>query len=109
MISIDAVSNCIEHLIRLYTTTFGGKLEGRYKISRFNLAKLCGKEFINDKDIEFLTEVAAAKGLVIIYLGHEFAILDNKIPRGYRDVPKWLMDEMVEDYNRLLGYKDKNE
>lgn len=81
-------------LARLYGEEFGGKANGRFKITRNDLAVISGRSQIKQGAIDQISEYLSDEhGLQMIDLGDEFPIIKISILRKYRGVPSRLINE----------------
>jgi hypothetical protein len=77
-----------EVLAELYGTRFGGKANGRYRISKKELSSVCGKQYIKQSSIDEITEELLVEyDIAMVELEGEFSIIKASILRGYRSVP----------------------
>lgn len=74
-------------LKELFEIKYGGKEQGRFKISIDNLLELSGHTLFTRSFIEELEAQAAEEGIMLINIGSFYAIMELSILKGYRNVP----------------------
>lgn len=77
-------------LKRLYSSTFGGKTGGRYKISRDDLKRLAGREPLKaDFVFNLMAEAEVEHSIKIIELagGRYFGVIEEAKMLAWRSVP----------------------
>lgn len=77
-------------LKRLYTSTFGGKSLGRYKISREDLKRLAGREQLKeDFVLKLMAEADVEHSIRVIELagGRFFGVIEEAKMLAWRSVP----------------------
>ena len=77
-------------LKRLYMSTFGGKNQGRYKISRDDLKRLAGREQLKaDFVFKLMAEAEVEHSIKIIELagGRFFGVIEEAKMLAWRSVP----------------------
>ncbi len=79
--SIAAVS---EQLARLYTKQFGGKPNGRFRISTKLLRKLARRKRLYEDDIRDLTRAMLERGFVLIDMDGFFVVMSANTFVNYR-------------------------
>ena len=80
------VKQAAERLIGLYGQRFGGKNEGRYRISAKNLRRLCQRRRLSDECRRNLAEEMFENGFVLIDLETFFAVTRASTFTNYRRV-----------------------
>ncbi len=75
-----------QHLANLYRKSFGGKENGRFRISSKQVKELLGKKRIYADDIEQLTRAVLEQGYVLIDMESFFVLLSAKTFVNYRRV-----------------------
>lgn len=78
---IDATTDI---LASLYARNFGGKVSGRYRISRKIVGGLLGRRRIYADDIQNLTRAMLEKGFVLIDMDSFFVVLGAGSFANYR-------------------------
>ncbi|MDO9528556.1 MAG: hypothetical protein Q7J27_05265 [Syntrophales bacterium] len=86
----------------IFNEKFGGKEKGRYRISRADLLKIANEKTFNDDNIKKIQTNIQKKGFVLVDLGSEFAIIDDKSMYNYRKVTK----KIVAEYAEKMGEKE---
>jgi hypothetical protein len=97
------VSEVVDDLITLYTEKFGGKSQGRYKISKENLAHLSAR--VNLQIDGFISPVrdgmlVEGYGFIRNYdeEGNEsYIIIKNSVFKNYREVPLRLIRKCIKE------------
>ena len=79
--SISAVS---EQLTRLYSKQFGGKPNGRFRISTKLLRKLARRKRLYEDDIRDLTRAMLERGFVLIDMDGFFVVMSANTFVNYR-------------------------
>jgi hypothetical protein len=77
-------------LKRLYASTFGGKSQGRYKISRDDLKRLAGREQLKaDFIFKLMAEAEVEHAIKVIELagGRFFGVIEEAKMLAWRSVP----------------------
>jgi len=74
------------HLANLYTKSFGGKPNGRFRLSSKQVRELLGRKRIYPDDIEKLTRAAFEIGFVVIDMDSFFVVLSANAFVNYRRV-----------------------
>lgn len=74
------------HLSSLYGKSFGGKSNGRYRLSSKQLREMLGRKRLYEDDIEQLTRAALEAGLVLINMDSFFVVLSANTFVNYRRV-----------------------
>ena len=85
---MDAIVNS---LIEFYFADFGGKVKGRYFLSRNCFLDLCSKTYLRQDFLDNLQDVLASKGFLLIDVGKGFVLFELPILMNYRSVPKKLI------------------
>ncbi len=93
-IYIDVV---VSKLQKIFSIDFGGKRNGRFKISYQRLQQISGRAILNESFMERLLDCAFANGITIINLGNEFSIIETSILSGYRNVPQGIVDKILKE------------
>lgn len=89
----EAVADCLKSI---YDEEFGGKLRGRYVISRPDLRELSGRKGrLEDPVIAQIILFSLELGLVVTDIGDEFSVVEVDVQRGYRKVPGRLIAEYL--------------
>lgn len=95
------IEEVVDDLITLYTEKFGGKLKGRYKISRENLAHLSVRVSLQEVIIDKIRVMMLEEGYSFIKVfdedGTSYIIIDNKIFTNYREVPLRLIRQCIKE------------
>lgn len=73
-------------LTSLYGKSFGGKSNGRYRLSAKQLRELLGRKRLYEDDIEQLTRAALEAGLVLVNMDSFFVVLSANTFVNYRRV-----------------------
>ncbi|MBL6991354.1 MAG: hypothetical protein ISR65_16340 [Bacteriovoracaceae bacterium] len=84
---------------KIYEMEFGGKPNGRFKISYQRMQQITGKTIIDQVFLNQLLDCSFSSGLTVINLGHEFAIIETGVLTGYRNVPQGVIDKVVKEKN----------
>ncbi len=77
-------------LKRLFTSTFGGKSQGRYKISRDDLKRLAGREQLRDDFVfKLMAEAEVEHSIKVIEIagGRYFGVIEVAKMLAWRSVP----------------------
>ncbi len=91
-VSVDAV---IEILKEIGKSSFGGKPNGRFKISYQRMQQIAGVVVLSDSFISFLSEHCLRHGISITNLENEFAVLDSSILTRFRNVPQSVIEKIL--------------
>jgi hypothetical protein len=73
-------------LASLYGKSFGGKSNGRFRLSSKQLREMLGRKRLYEDDIEQLTRAALEAGLVLINMDSFFVVLSANTFVNYRRV-----------------------
>jgi hypothetical protein len=93
MKTLEEIASILNDIYQLY---FGGKQQARFIISLKRLTQLWNKKVIYDHDIDQLNELMLENhGKLIINLGDEIAVINERIVRNYREVPKKIINEYL--------------
>jgi len=90
--SAEEMANFIEGI---YEKKFGGKSRGRFQITRSAFRQLSGRRKLHDSFIEEVTEEALELGYVLVSFGDAIAIIEEKVMRSYRNVPKSILNDYL--------------
>ncbi|WP_417809283.1 hypothetical protein [Thioclava sp.] len=74
------------HLANLYTKSFGGKPNGRFRLSSKQVKELLGRKRIYPDDVVQLTRAAFEIGFVVIDMDSFFVVLSANAFVNYRRV-----------------------
>ena len=85
----------IQILKQISTSHFGGKPNGRFKISYQRMQQITGVIIINDDFVRLLTEQCLKYGISLINLGNEFAVMNLTILTGFRNVPQSVIEKVI--------------
>lgn len=83
-----------EALEQIYESAFGGKKRGRYQISRPRLRALSQRGRLEDTIVHQIKAAAFERGLEMIDVGDDFAVIGVHVMRNYRKVPQRLIREL---------------
>ena len=75
-------------LAEMYSTEFGGKASGRYRIPRKLLADLTGRRRLYAEDVTALTRALFEQGYVLIDMESFFVVMSANAFVNYRRVSK---------------------
>ena len=75
-----------EMLAQGYDMKFGGKLRGRYKITRRLFKKLLGRQVLKEAVVYDISEELFDLGYVLMDLGDDFAVLELSVVENYRGI-----------------------
>lgn len=93
MLSFEEISDL---LAQLYECEFNGKPNGRFRITRPVLAKLSGREYIEQASIREVGRWLSEKhGLLMIDMHDEFPIIKCSILRRYRKATSRVLEEVL--------------
>ncbi len=82
-------------LAQLYELAFGGKQNGRYRISRKFLHEIAGRRKISDDFLRDVAEEVFEAGFILIDLGTYIAVLNQSLTNNYRHVTKNAVAEIL--------------
>ncbi len=82
----DPIQETADYLVSLYAKRFGGKDQGRYRISDKLFRKLSGRRRLYEEDIIALTRAMFERGYVLIDMGSFFVVLSANTFVNYRRV-----------------------
>lgn len=75
-----------DRLARLYDLSFGGKKQGRFRISAKLFYTLAGRRRLYEDDIRLIAKELAERGFVLIDMGTYFSVLTAATASSYRRV-----------------------
>ena len=73
-------------LVTLYSEAFGGKTNGKFRISRKFLRQICGRRHLPPAFLEAVTDSLFESGFVLIDLETHFAVISQPNFNSYRRV-----------------------
>ena len=82
-------------LASIYKKNFGEQNQGRYQISREQLAEISQRQIIHDSYIEEVNIMLLEHGYILVNLGYYFVVLNQKSISNLRKIPQSLIDEHV--------------
>ncbi len=82
-------------LKEFFDKPFGGKQNGRYKITKVAFRKLCERKRVPPSFIKDVIDEAYEIDIAVIELGDDFAVNEAKKLRGQRRLPVAILNEMV--------------
>ncbi len=82
-------------LVGLYELEFGGKQNGRYRISRKFLHQVAGRKKISDGFLSDIAEEVYEAGFILVDLGAYVAVINQSLTRNYRHVTKNAVAEIM--------------
>jgi len=85
----------VELLKEVFKQDFGGKENGRYKISIERLLHLTGHQVLSLAFITELMEEAIDEGIILINTGASYSVIEMSIVRGYRNVPPSVISNLL--------------
>lgn len=83
-------------LARLYDLEFGGKQNGRYRISRKFFHEIAGRRRVTDEFMRSVADELFEAGFVLIDLGTYVAVISQSLTNNYRHVTKHAVAEVLE-------------
>ena len=89
----------------LYEATFGGKVRGRFLVSRDDLKKLLGVKRLHPSTVEKLIDACLELGLVVIDMESSFGFAETTFVDKWRKAPTRLID----DENSQLSKEEDDE
>jgi len=75
-----------DRLARLYDLPYGGKAQGRYRISAKLFHALAGRRRLYEDDIRLITRELLERGYVLIDMGTYYSVLTAATAGSYRRV-----------------------
>jgi hypothetical protein len=87
------IQKVAERLAAIHSETFGGKIVGRYRISRAKLLQLLNINMLRDKVIKELEEELFELGFSLMYMDTHFCILEVSVTANWRNVTKKIINE----------------
>ncbi len=90
-------------LARLYDLEFGGKQNGRYRISRKFFHEVAGRRRITDEFMRNVADELYEASFVLIDLGTYVSVVSQSLTRNYRHVTKHAVAEVLEDPPEVQG------
>lgn len=82
-------------LVGLYELEFGGKQNGRYRISRKFLHEVAGRRKISDEFLRDVAEEMFEAGFILVDLGTYAAVMNRSLTSNYRHVTKNAVAEVL--------------
>ncbi len=82
-------------LNKLFNIKFGGKLSGRYQISRKHLLKISGYKVFPNAFLDQLFLDGLDIGFIVIDIGSSYAVIEFSILEGYRNVPPSVIEKIL--------------
>ena len=82
----DWVEPTAERLIQLYERPFGGKHNGRFRISAKHLRQLSGRRRLHESDISDLCRTLYQSGFILIDLDTFYVVTSSRTFNNYRRV-----------------------
>lgn len=99
------INEVVNDLIDLYAERFGGKLQGRYKISKESLGRLAVRINIQiDGFIRPVQEQMLAQGYAFIPADAErngYVVIRNTVFENFREVPLRLINQYLNNINDI--------
>lgn len=83
-----------ERLARLYGRRFGGRPQGKFRISRKLMRALARRRKLPEHYLAALAEAAFEQGFVLIDLESHFAVIDQRLFGSYRRVNARALEEL---------------
>jgi hypothetical protein len=80
----NPIDNAAAKLAALYSTSFGGKPNGRYRISAKLVRTLAGRRRLYEEDVRDLTRAMTELGYVLIDMDSFFVVLSANTFTNYR-------------------------
>jgi len=86
-----------ETLADFHEESFGGKIKGRYQITRKLMKELTGRKFLRQDFLDQITEHLYDLNLTLIDLaGDTFIVIPTKILEGYRKLTTGMVKSFIE-------------
>lgn len=82
------------HLAALYTKSFGGKANGRYRMSAKQMKELLGRKRLYADDVALLTRAALEEGMVLIDMDSFFVVMAANSFVNYRRLSGDMLSEI---------------
>ena len=82
---------------------FGGKLKGKFVVSRVSVKRFSGEGFLRQALIEQVIDEAMREELLVAPFGESFLVVSEPLAANYRKVPKRLVTELVEEDGENAG------
>jgi hypothetical protein len=79
-----AIDNAAAKLAGLYSTSFGGKPNGRYRISAKLVRALAGRRRLYEDDVRDLTRAMAELGYVLVDMDSFYVVMSANTFTNYR-------------------------
>lgn len=83
-----SAADVVKVLLAIYDEEFGGKASGRFRLTRGNFRRLCGRKRLEESTITRMVDAALEEGLVLTELGDFFCVCKESVLLNYRPVPK---------------------
>ena len=80
------IAQIADDLAALYGEAFGGKTNGKFRISRKFLRQVCGRRHLPSAFLEAITDELFERGFVLIDLETHFAVISQPNFNSYRRV-----------------------
>ena len=110
--SQDRIDMVAEKLYReVYEDSFGGKIRGRFSVSREHVKRLLGVRRLSSEIINMLSDACLeqGEGLVMADLDDTFAFCEKSLMDKWRRVPQRLVEEKVAELDAAENLEEDEE
>lgn len=87
-VELKTIPRIARHLRAIYREEFGGKAEGRFRMSRTNFKEVCGRQHLNDSTVQAIADELLEHGYVLTNAYEFFLVQKLDALRAVRRVPR---------------------